>query len=171
MPKLTFDDVPNQFGWGIWIIPPGYGGVRWTNWHVMDTTEDRRTPDFSGYDRVAAGGKPVVAFNAFGNPCEILAPVGGRLTLHRVTLAAAYQRGLRLTVIGIGDGAEVARTTVMLDHDARTLLDLRGIGGFARVERLRFEPAGGRDPDPRDRYLGEGQVAFEDAVLDAYPAR
>lgn len=136
---VTFDDLASNTSGT--PIADGYAGLNWDNFWVVDGTA---IPSSGYYNGVVSPKN--VAFNAYGDPAQIL---GAPFDLGGLYMTAAWNTGLNVDIEGYLGSDLLYSRTVVVDTTAPTWVTLNYLG----VDRVRFVSYGGTDYDP---YEGSG---------------
>ncbi len=132
---LTFDNLPppspsSAFGETA-PIPNGYGGLNWSNFFYLDSSD---FPN-SGYANGMVS-TPYVAFNESGESASVS---GTTFNFIGADLTAAWNNGLSITVDGYDNGALVDQKTVVVNTTAPTWFEF----DFNGVTDVVFSSSGG----------------------------
>ncbi|NMG09292.1 PEP-CTERM sorting domain-containing protein [Brasilonema sp. UFV-L1] len=151
---VTFDDIQTTSDGD--VIPNGYAGLNWDNFHSLDSSSLASTG--YGYGTVSA---PNVAFNSEGNPATVSID-NGKYDLNSVHLAAAWNNGLNILVEGFLGEELLYSKTVTVDSTASTQYNL----DFLDIDNVRFTSSGGVDAG----YGGGGtQFALDNFTYETEP--
>ena len=113
--------------------------MNWVNAYYLNTTWERFTYGWNGYATARTSGI-FVAFNGAGQPMTFSLPVGQYFQLNSVSLAAAWNNNLQLTIKGTRNNVLVYQTIVSLQVATRTMLYTFK---WANIDKISFEAAGG----------------------------
>lgn len=133
---LTFDDLSNP-GYEGATIADGYGGLSWNNFTYLNgAAEKTYGAGVSGYSNGLVSGDDV-ALNTGGGLAGVTSATpfefnGGDFT-------AAWNNGLKITITGYFDGAQVDQTTFTVSTHSPTLVTL----GWSDLTSVTFASSGG----------------------------
>jgi hypothetical protein len=128
---LTFDTLNASTA-----VPNGYNNINWTNAYVY--TNPTNT---SGY-YTGIVSRPNAINNKNGNPMTMTSANGSLITLNFLTVAAAWQDDLQLTVIGYRSDAVIVNNTYTLQVFTVSYLTFTGYTG---LDNITFITSGGTE--------------------------
>lgn len=105
----------------------------------MNTTWERVTYGWNGYATGKASGI-FVALNSGAQPMSLSLPVGQYFQLNSVSLAAAWNTNLQVTIKGTRNNVLIYQTIVSLQVTSRTILYTLK---WANIDKITFESTGG----------------------------
>jgi hypothetical protein len=125
---INFDDLPSP-GTGVWDIPQGYAGLNWS-FLTYEAPGLKFAPDSNGFVNGVAS-SPHIAVGNGGN-LSTFSIASGTFTFNSVSLTAAYNDNLGISVKGSLNGATVYQDTRYVDTTIPSKLDFNW-GGIDSV--------------------------------------
>lgn len=156
---LNFDDLSDN-GSGTQITT-AYGGLNWSNFYVVNTTDYyNNTKQHSGYD-VAAVSPSNVAFNGFGNAATMSVSSTSAFTFNSAYFTAVWNDGLTINVTGSLAGQTLDTATFTVNTSGPTFKSFDWTG----IDSLTFSSSGGTQAYGFNFYDGT-QFAMDDLTID-----
>lgn len=138
------------------LIPPGYGGLNWDNFYVLNSTTYGYN---SGYQPGTTSGE-WVAFNGGGFPSSVLQG-SSPFTMNSGQFTAAWFDDLNIDIAGWSGGSPTYFATFTLSATSPMLLTFN----WTNLDYVLFTSYGGTQ---HEDYLGAGtQFVLDDLVLNA----
>jgi hypothetical protein len=128
---LTFDDLAGEDAGS---VPPGYGGLNWSNFFFLNASDTTKRP--SGY-QAGMISAPNVAYNGNGNRASIIGP--SPFDLLSASLTAAWNDNLNVEVKGYAGTRLSYDRIIALSPTAPTLINFNCFG----VDEVDFISSGG----------------------------
>lgn len=151
---VNFDDILSSNGAGMSVLP-GYAGLYWTNFYVLDGIDYKGNP--SGYQVGTVSGSNVIFNGNNGAPAAIIGITPFDLLSTYAT--AAWRNNLELEAKGYSHGQLIYDTTNELSSAYPTLLQYHYYG----VDRVEFISSGGAQ---NSSYAGTGpEVALDNLLV------
>ena len=135
---ITFDDIPKNTGTAS-FLQSSYQGLTWSNFGIVNAIlySDLHGSNGTLYGMVSASN---VAFNAVGNPAEIVSP-GTNFNFLSAYLTGAWNSNLNIEVQGFLEGNLLYNQTVVVSATNPTLF----VFNYLNIDRLNFTSFGGQD--------------------------
>jgi len=131
---ITFDDLAPSIA-----VPSGYNNIIWTNAYTY-TTSANTTGYYTGIVS-----PPNTMLNGYGNPMTMATASSSLFTLYSLTVAAAWNDNLQLTVDGYNSNVLIVTNTFTLQVFTLSYLIFSGYSG---LDTVIFTTSGGtQDPN------------------------
>ena len=146
---ITFDDLPT-----LTAIPNGYNNINWTNAYTHTAMTNT-----SGYNTGIVS-KNNTSYNGDGNPVIMTTSSGCHFTLNSLSVAAAWNDNLQLTIVGYNSNVVIQNKTYTLQ--VFTLSNLT-FSGYVGLDKIIFSTSGGTK-NPAVSFIGE-QYAMDNIYI------
>jgi hypothetical protein len=151
---ITFDDL--SFSGVDEPIPSGYGGLQWSNFSVLNTTQIGYVSGYI-YGMVSPNN---VAFNGGGGPASLIG--NGVFDLNSAYLTGAWDDGLHVEVQGFVGTTLIYDNTYIVNSESPTLIDFNYVG----VDQVDFFTSGGTSEGYGG---GGGEIVMDNLSITIVP--